>query len=83
LVIGPILLTELLIVAGRIYDWRTRGRPHPVWLIDAAITTAVILLRGPLSGTLGWVSFPDALAHIPGWRRPSSMSCDSFVNANG
>jgi hypothetical protein len=68
LVIGlvPSLLTELLIVAGVVYDWRTRGRPHPVWLIGAAVTTAVILLRGPLSGTPGWLSFADALAHITG-----------------
>jgi hypothetical protein len=68
LVIGlvPSLLTELLIVAGLVYDWRTRGRPHPVWLIGAAVMTAVILLRGPLSGTSGWLSFADALAHIAG-----------------
>jgi hypothetical protein len=68
LVIGlvPSLLTELLIVAGVVYDWRTRGRPHTVWLIGAAVTTAVILLRGPLSGTPGWLSFADALAHITG-----------------
>src|ERR1035438_230307 len=64
LVIGlvPSLLTELLIVAGVIYDWRTRGRPHSIWLIGAAVTTAVILLRGLLSGTQGWLSFADALA---------------------
>jgi|SRR5665213_2815788 len=66
LVIGlvPSLLTELLIVAGVIYDWRTRGRPHSVWLIGAVVTTAVILLRGPLSGTHGWLSFADALARF-------------------
>ena len=68
LVIGlvPSLLTELLIVAGLLYDWRTRGRPHPVWLIGAGVTTAVILLRGPLSGTSGWLWFADALAHVAG-----------------
>jgi hypothetical protein len=62
----PSLITELLIVAGLVYDWRTRGRPHPVWLIGAAITTAVILLRGPLSGTHGWLAFADGLARITG-----------------
>jgi hypothetical protein len=68
LIIGlvPSLLTELLIVAGLIYDWRSRGRPHPVWLVGAAVTTAVILLRGPLSGTPGWLAFANALAHIAG-----------------
>ncbi len=68
LVIGivPSLILELLIVAGIIYDWRTRGRPHPVWLIGAAVTIAVILLRGPLAGTPAWLAFADALAHIAG-----------------
>jgi hypothetical protein len=62
--IVPSLILELMIVAGMVYDWRTRGRPHPVWLIGAAVMTTVILLRGPLSGTLGWLAFADAMAHI-------------------
>ena len=62
----PSLITELLIVAGLVYDWRTRGRPHPVWLIGAAVTTAVILLRGPLGSTHGWLEFADGLARITG-----------------
>ncbi len=62
----PSLILELLILAGIVYDWRTRGRPHRVWLIGAAVMTAVILLRGPLSGTSGWLAFADALAHIGG-----------------
>jgi hypothetical protein len=68
LVIGlvPSLLLELLIVAGIVYDWRTRGRPHPVWLVGAAVMTAVVLLRGPLSGTAGWLATADALAHVGG-----------------
>jgi uncharacterized membrane protein YozB (DUF420 family) len=58
------LILELIIVAGVVYDWRTRGRPHPAWLIGAAIMTAVILLRGPLSGTSAWLTVADALSHI-------------------
>ena len=60
----PNLSVELMIVAGIVYDWRTRGRPHPVWLIGAAVMTTVILLRGPLSGTPAWLAFADAMAHI-------------------
>ena len=59
LIIGlvPSLILELLIVAGVIYDWRTRGRPHPVWLVGAAIMTAVIILRGPMGDREpGWHS---------------------------
>lgn len=68
LIIGlvPSLIIEALIIAGIVHDWRTRGRPHPVWLIGAAVTTAVILLRGPLSATPGWLAFADSLAHIVG-----------------
>ena len=62
----PSLLLEILIIAGFLYDWRTRGRPHPVWLIGAAIMTAVILLRGPLSGTSAWLTIADAMAHFAG-----------------
>ncbi|MDB5493556.1 MAG: hypothetical protein JWP86_893 [Phenylobacterium sp.] len=62
----PSLLLELLIVAGVVYDWRTRGRPHPAWLAGAAIITAVVVLRGPLSTTPGWIAFAESLAHIAG-----------------
>jgi hypothetical protein len=68
LIIGlvPSLILELLIVTGIIYDWRLRGRPHPVWLIGAAIMTAVIVLRGPIGATATWLAFADLLAHIAG-----------------
>lgn len=62
----PSLILELLIVVGIVHDWRTRGRPHRVWLIGAAVMTAVILLRGPISGTHAWLNFADGLAHISG-----------------
>jgi hypothetical protein len=60
----PNLSAELLIVAGIVYDWRTRGRPHPVWLVGAAVMTMVIVLRGPISGTPAWLAFADAMAHL-------------------
>lgn len=62
----PSLVLELFIVAGAIYDWRTRGRPHPVWLIGAAVMTAVIVLRGPLGATPGWIAFADWTTRIAG-----------------
>jgi hypothetical protein len=63
---APSLLLELLIVAGIIYDWRTRGRPHPVWYIGAAVITAVVLLRVPISATPQWMAIADAMTHIGG-----------------
>jgi hypothetical protein len=62
----PSLLLELLIVAGIVHDWRSRGRPHPVWLIGLVVMTAVILLRGPISATPAWLAAADSFAHIAG-----------------
>lgn len=64
--VAPGLILELLIVAGMVYDWRTRGKPHPAWLIGGAIMTAVILLRVVVAGTAPWLAFAEALAHITG-----------------
>lgn len=60
------LLVELLIVAGAVYDWRRRGKPHPAWIIGAAVQTAVVLVRIPLSTTSLWYSVADAAARIAG-----------------
>jgi hypothetical protein len=62
----PSLIIEILIVAGIVYDWRTRGRPYSVWLVGAAVITVVTLLREPLSGTQAWLTLADSLAHITG-----------------
>ena len=62
----PSLLLELLIVAGMVYDWRTRGRPHPAWLVGFAVMTAVVVFRAPLSSTPAWLGFADFLAHLGG-----------------
>lgn len=62
----PSLLLDLLIVAGMIYDWRTRGRPHPAWIVGLAVITGVVVLRGPLSETPGWIAFAQSMSHIAG-----------------
>ena len=33
--IPPALFVDLLIVAAMVHDWRTRGRPHPVYVVGA------------------------------------------------
>ncbi|MDB5452450.1 MAG: hypothetical protein JWO33_1028 [Caulobacteraceae bacterium] len=58
------LVVDLLIVAGMIYDWRTRGRPHPAYLIGLVVTVAVQVLRGPISQTPPWLAFADLLARF-------------------
>ncbi len=64
--VAPVVVLELLVLAGIVYDWRTRGRPHPVWLIGAALTVAVAVLRVPVSGTSAWLDFANAASHIAG-----------------
>lgn len=54
--VPPGLLVDLLIVAAMVYDWRTRGRPHPVYLIGGALLLANQLLAVPLSATPAWLA---------------------------
>ena len=60
------LLADLLIVAAMSYDWRTRGRVHPAYLIGGGIIVAVQFLRAPLSTTPGWYAIADFLARFIG-----------------
>lgn len=46
--------SDLLIAAAIVYDWRTRGRPHPAYLIAGAALLGVQILRIPLSTTPAW-----------------------------
>jgi hypothetical protein len=60
------LLADVLIVVAMAYDWRTRGRIHPVYLIGGGTIVAVQFLRAPLSTTQWWYSIADFLAHFSG-----------------
>jgi hypothetical protein len=57
---------DALILAGVIHDIRTRGRPHPAYLIGGAVMVAVQLLRVPLSTTRWWYGIADFLARFGG-----------------
>ena len=48
------LLADLFIIAGIIHDWRTRGRPHPAYLIAGGAVLIQQLLRAPVSTTAVW-----------------------------
>jgi hypothetical protein len=48
------LLCFMLIVAGMAYDWRTRGRPHPVYLITLPILVFLTWVVIPISETAAW-----------------------------
>jgi hypothetical protein len=58
------MAADLLILAAIVYDVRTRGRAHPVYVIGGAIVLAVQILRGPLSTTQWWYALADSLAPL-------------------
>ncbi|HEY7753557.1 MAG TPA: hypothetical protein VH856_07050 [Steroidobacteraceae bacterium] len=57
----PALGTDLLIVAAILYDWRTRGRPHPAYWVAGGAWLAIQLLRIPFSRTPAWHAVADWL----------------------
>lgn len=54
--LAPCLVAILLIVVAMIYDWRTRGRPHKVYVYGAVLTVPNFVLIVPLSNTQAWMS---------------------------
>jgi hypothetical protein len=50
----PDLITDLLLVAAMMFDWRTRGGPHPVYVIGGLALLAMQLTKVPVSETDAW-----------------------------
>ena len=59
--IPPALVAYLLLVAAVVFDWRTRGRPHPVYVYGGIALLAVKLLNWPISTTSVWHSFAGGI----------------------
>jgi hypothetical protein len=57
--VGAGVVVGLLILAAVIYDWRKRGKPHPVYVIGGIAVMAIVFLRVPLGETPQW----QAIAH--------------------
>jgi hypothetical protein len=57
----PVMLSNLVIVAGMLHDWRTRGKPHPAWIIGLAALVTGELLRTPVASSPAWLHFTDWL----------------------
>lgn len=61
------LATDVLIAIAIAYDWRTRGRPHPAYLIAGACVVAVQALRMTVYPTSWWVGVADRFAALAGY----------------
>jgi hypothetical protein len=59
-------LSYLLIVAAMVYDWRTRGRVHTVYLIALPVLLLLAYIVIPISGTDGWHAFARGYAQLAG-----------------
>jgi hypothetical protein len=59
--IPPAFVAYLLLVVAMVFDWRTRGRPHPVYLYGGAALIAVKLLNWPISMTSAWHSLAGGM----------------------
>lgn len=60
------LLPELVIVAGMVVDWRTRGRVHSAYLIGLPIILLVEFAMGPISASAGWMAIASWVQSLPG-----------------
>jgi hypothetical protein len=59
-------IADLLIVAGAVYDWRSRGKVHPAYLVGGVVMVALQAVRVPLSQTHAWLAFADGMARFGG-----------------
>jgi hypothetical protein len=57
----PAFVAYLLLVAAMVFDWRTRGRPHPVYVYGGIALVTVKLLNWPISVTSSWHSFAGGI----------------------
>jgi hypothetical protein len=47
-----------------LYDWRTRGRVHRVWLVGGALVVASQVAMMAVMGTAWWHSFAQGMAAL-------------------
>ncbi len=64
--VPPAVVACLLIVVAMVYDWRTRGRPHQVYVYGLVLVLAETFLQVPISTSQTWMNIATALQHIPG-----------------
>jgi len=64
--IPPALVADLLLVVAIVHDWRTRGRPHPVYIYGGLVLVAEQVLAVPLSATATWMHIAKAFQSLAG-----------------
>ena len=64
--IAPALVGDLLWVAAMVYDWRTRGSIHPVYVVGGAIMLLLQLTVVPVAESSVWQAVAAAIGHLAG-----------------
>jgi hypothetical protein len=64
--VPPSLVAVLLIVIAMVYDWRTRGRPHKIYVWGAVLTLLNFVLIVPISNTHAWMSVAGFIESLGG-----------------
>lgn len=59
--IAPAFVAYLLLVVAIVHDWRTRGKPHPVYVVGGLVLVAIKLLNWPVSTTAAWHAFAGGI----------------------
>jgi hypothetical protein len=62
----PALVADLLILVAMFHDWRTRGRPHAVYMFGGLALLAQQALTVPFAATATWMSIATAFEHLAG-----------------
>lgn len=60
------LAADLLLVVALLHDWRSRGRPHPVYLVCGPLLVAEQLLAVPISHSSSWVAIAAWVQSLAG-----------------
>ena len=64
--VPPALVASLLIVVAIVYDWRTRGRPHKVYVYGGLLVVLETFLVVPIAGTQTWLGIARFVEHLGG-----------------
>jgi hypothetical protein len=62
----PALVADLLLVVAMVHDWRTRGKPHAVYVIGGTVLLAQQVLTVPFAATQTWMNIARAFERLAG-----------------
>jgi len=64
--VPPALIGDILLLVAMWVDWRTRGRPHPVYLIGGGLMVLLHATQVQVAESPAWQAVAAAIGHITG-----------------